>query len=88
MSEPIWKTKSGEVLRLSQMTDEHLINAMAFMSRKTSIICLSNLKNLSAIGVKPSDLLPDIYYDMAKELKKRKTQHKKLGPTDKRILEL
>ena len=29
-----WKTKDGEIMRMSEMTDQHLLNAIAFVKRR------------------------------------------------------
>ena len=35
MTEYKWKTKSGEIMLISEMTDSHLLNAIAYLKRET-----------------------------------------------------
>jgi hypothetical protein len=85
MDDVLWKTREGEVLKLSEMEDTHIINSMAMIRRKVSKIYMMDTKAFKNAGVKASDLLPKIFWSMVEELRRRNCEVPEL---DARILEL
>ncbi len=66
-----WTTRDGQIMTLDEMETSHLKNAMAMMRRNASKRFMSNAAQCKALGIKASDLLPEMYHRMEQELEAR-----------------
>jgi hypothetical protein len=89
IEEPVWKTKDGRVIPISQMGDIHVLNAEAFLRRKHRELLdtspppgfigevadwLANQDWLALQNSDVSDVYP-IYESILTEIKKRNLSH-------------
>lgn len=69
------------------MEDIHLLNAISMLRRRAADAFLLDRQVYEAMGVKPTDFCPAIYWDMVDELKRRNVDlDKEFNPP--RILEI
>ena len=62
----IWKTRKGEKIKIKDMTDDHILNAMAMILGK----CLLR-EHRKYIKYIKQLILPDVYFDLKEEIEKR-----------------
>lgn len=65
MNSPMWKTRSGKLISIKKMSDDHLRNAMAFVLGRTMLTW-----NIP-VNKRCKEVLPEVYGDMEYELKGR-----------------
>lgn len=59
LKHPVWRTKSGQVIRVCDMTDFHLVNAINFLKRSYISYHLKSLYNIEKMisGELASDMI-------------------------------
>jgi hypothetical protein len=77
-----WKTKSGEVLNISEMSNMHLINSITFLNKRISEISSMTCRS---IGYDAEDAILDYYSFEADKEFSLKELDLKLGQLKKEI---
>lgn len=70
-----WKTREGEILKVSEMGDDHLLNAIFYLGRRVKLLARQKEwvddEHGNSGWVRRGKKYPEVFYTMLNEAKKR-----------------